>query len=208
MRSTACAVALAAGVVAAAGAGAARLPDDALPRAERQASPLKVIDRRLWCTTAMRGGVHKLELTAVSGGAPGNVHQVNFELVTPFAPDATLVLVSSSGLQYSPRRCTAARPRPALTPRGLRGGTTPPTPQEIECETPRRVLVRFRAVFRSPTRLWVQRRFGYPIQVADGAVKEASLVVLTPAGRRLAFASIGGRTARLFAAGRCTEDDG
>jgi hypothetical protein len=68
------------------------------------------------------------------------------------------------------------------------------------------VLIRLRAVFTAPTAFAADREFGYLMQRAQGEVREASMVVLTPAGRRLVFASFTGGKARLLTAPSCNDD--
>jgi hypothetical protein len=107
----------------------------------------------------------------------------------------------------NPTRCTQSRTRVALTTEKLDGGPAGPSEREFECETPRRVLVRIRAVFRSRAMLETSRDFGYPTLRAGGEVTEAALAIRTQAGRPLAFASVheSGR-ARVFGGRGCVED--
>ena len=83
---------------------------------------------------------------------------------------------------------------------------TPLPGQEYECEVPRRVFVRVRAVFHTPTKLEPDRSFGYLQLQARCEVSEAALAVRTASGRTLAFASLGAGKARVFATPGCTED--
>jgi hypothetical protein len=165
-----------------------------------------VIDRTFSCATEQRGGVHKFEITATAARPSDALPEETFGLSTYFVPDATLATGSSGAIQFNPQRCTATAGRPALTSAGLRGGAVT-TDGQYECESPARVLVRLRASFQVPTKFELVRPFGYPMQLASATVKGASIVVLTPAGRRLAFASLGGGKTRLFAASSCAEDD-
>ncbi len=166
-----------------------------------------VIDRTFSCATEQRGGLHKIELTASAAMASQPFQEETFGLLTYFVPDGTLAAGSAGAIQFNPQRCTAATARPALTSTGLRGGAVTSSGEQYECEAPPRVLVRLRASFHVPTKFDLVRPFGYPMQVATATVKEAALVVLTPTGRKLAFASLGGGKARLFAAASCNEDD-
>jgi hypothetical protein len=89
----------------------------------------------------------------------------------------------------------------------LEGGSAGLSEREFECETPSRVLVRVRGVFRSPATFETTRHFGYPVLTASGEMTEASMAIRTQTGRPLAFASFNesGR-ARVFGGRSCTED--
>jgi hypothetical protein len=163
-----------------------------------------VIDRTLLCSIAMRGGIRLLELNASSQTPTGAAY---FGLTTNWSPDAGLVSATTESLSLNPTRCTPTRLRVRLTTKNLEGGSAGPSEREFECETPSRVLVRIRAVFRSRAALETNRDFGYPMLIAGGEVKETSLAIRTQAGRPLAFASIheSGR-ARVFAAPSCISE--
>jgi hypothetical protein len=177
--------------------------------AGRPAAPgsAAVIDRNFACSTAMRGGLRMIEISAFAGARQPPLPQTaSFGLSSNWTPDATLVSASTAGLQLNPTRCAATSRRLPLTAAGLRGGAAPSQGQEYECEAPRRVFVRVRAVFRAPTKLEPDRAFGYLQLQARGEVREAALAVRTPSGRSLAFASHGAGKARVLAAPGCTED--
>jgi hypothetical protein len=98
--------------------------------------------------------------------------------------------------------------RVPFTARGLRGGSPGPFGQLFDCETPSRVLVRIRAVFRVPTTLETIRPFGYPMLAAHGEVGEALPAIRTPTGKPLALATVSeSGKARLLTASSCVEDD-
>jgi hypothetical protein len=160
-----------------------------------------VIDRTLLCSIAMQGGIRLLELNAAAQTPQGAAY---FGLSTNWSPDGGLVSATTESLSLNPTRCTQSRARVLLTTSKLEGGAAGPSEREFDCETPSRVLVRVRAVFRSATRQETARDFGYPQLRAGGQVKEASLAIRTQRGRPLAFASIheSGR-ARVFAAPSC-----
>lgn len=163
-----------------------------------------VIDRTLLCSIAMRGGIRLLELNAAARTPTGAAY---FGLTTNWSPDAGLVSATTESLSLNPTRCTPSRVRVALTTQNMEGGSVAASEQQFECETPSRVLVRLRAVFRSRAVLETHRDFGYPELRAGGQVKEAALAIRTRGGRPLAFASVheSGRT-RLFGGRGCVED--
>jgi hypothetical protein len=101
------------------------------------------------------------------------------------------------------RLCTPARARIPLSARGLGGGRPGPFGEEYDCSATRPVLVRLRAVFGSPVRLFQDRHF----LKTRMPVKEAYLAVRTQAGKPLVFAAVfeSGK-ARLFTAPRCVPD--
>jgi hypothetical protein len=100
--------------------------------------------------------------------------------------------------------CTLVRPRLPLTRRGLVGGAVGTRIAGFDCEVPRRVLLRLRAVVDGGTAL---RERGASFRVTGAPTREAMLSVGTPSGRPLAFADVfnSGR-ARLFTAPGCTPD--
>ncbi len=165
-----------------------------------------VIDRTLSCAVEMRGGLHMVEVHATSARLQPPEVAASFSVTTHFVPDWTLASAWTTTVQFNPKRCTAARARPALSSVGLSGGPVD-TESEYECETPARVLIRVRATFRLPSKFAPDRSFGYVMQQARGDVKEAAVVVLTLSGRRVALATFSGGKARLFTAASCVEDD-
>ena len=89
----------------------------------------------------------------------------------------------------------------------MRGGVVPPLGTTSTCETPRRVLLRVRAMFERPVTPRMSRRFGFPQLTAEGSVREAALVIGTRAGKPIAYAALAGNeTARLFTSIDCQED--
>jgi hypothetical protein len=70
------------------------------------------------------------------------------------------------------------------------------------------VVLRIRAVFKSPTRLKAGSPFGFPLLFARGAVKEASFAFRTEKGKPLALATVteAGRLGIFLATGDCFPD--
>lgn len=177
--------------------------------AGRPAAPgsAAVIDRTFSCSAAVRGGLRTVEVsTFVGTEQPPLPRTASLNLSTNWVPDATLVSGSTGGIQLNPTRCTAAATRVPLVSKGLRGGLASSGELRYKCESPRRVLVRIRAVFHVPTKLEQDRTFGYPTLQGRGEVREAQLAVRSPSGRTLAFASLAGGRARLLTAPSCVED--
>jgi hypothetical protein len=168
-----------------------------------------VVDRTFSCAAEVTGGLRMITIGASSGRAAVPTAGESVSVTTNFVPDWTLVSASPGVVQFNPKRCTANSARPALSAAGLRGGTVDADGRgrRFDCETSTRVLVRVRATFAAPTTFQANRDFGYVMQQARGAAREVSLVVLTPAGKRLAFAGFAGGKGRLFTAPGCVEDD-
>jgi len=98
------------------------------------------------------------------------------------------------------RACKRATSRVALSATGLFGGGASPFGEEFDCSTPRRFLVRVRAVLSSPASLRTRESF----LATKVAVREARLAVRTLTGKPLVYAeTFGSGKARLFTAGGC-----
>jgi hypothetical protein len=105
------------------------------------------------------------------------------------------------------RLCTVARSEVRLTTKGLRGGAVPSLGADATCETPRRVLLRVRAVFQRPVTPQTVNHFGFPQYSAMGDVVAATLAVGTLTGKLIAYLSVtGSEKARLFTLRTCEED--
>jgi hypothetical protein len=96
--------------------------------------------------------------------------------------------------------CRNAKKQIQLASRGLRGGTLGSFEESSKCLTPRRVVMRVRAVLSSPAVLRRFRDFGR----TTVPVREATFVIQTEAGRRLVYGEVSesGR-ARLLTARDC-----
>ena len=186
-------------------------------------APPRIIDRTLLCMVTERGGARVLTVAADTGG---------FERVDPATGEKSRELPSFavwSGLGFAngisvgnlvsaaagqvdgyvwigdPSKCVTAKNRVRLTAGRLEGGRASQLGDEYDCLTPRRILVRIRAVFRGPTAL--RRNARYRLLMARGSVIESYLAIRTPGGKPLVFASASQPArARLFAAGDCTPD--
>lgn len=159
----------------------------------------RIVDRTVLCEVGSQGGVYVATLRAASAiRATGKV--ANVALRTRLVPNWRLVYIGATEVLLSPA-CRRSTARVALTSRGLSGGVADRFGDESDCWTPRRVLIRVRAVFRSPVTLRLGSPYRFPELFARGKVKEASLAMRTPAGKPLAFATVSetGR-ARLFTA--------
>ena len=187
----------------------------------------KIIDQTLRCTTKLQAGARIIDVYAQAGVREGGSAwkslagaQVTTRGGTEdMAP--TLVFVSAGapgpdewkglGAFFHPglaigRACRQFSANVPLSSRGLgSGGAAGPFGDAYECATPRQLLVRVRAVFRSPATL---RLTGGAQRSTRVPVREARLVVQAyPSKRPLVYAEVfeSGK-ARLFTAGNCLPD--
>ncbi|HUH14457.1 MAG TPA: hypothetical protein VML35_01070 [Gaiellaceae bacterium] len=193
------------------------------PSTSAATAPTRVIDRTFVCTVAPHVGVRFFEVSAVTGfrdpdepkrwrwaaGAEIEGARLGFASSRAGAPMERL----TRWLYVDPETCKAASGRVLLSPRGLVGGaasqlqgTTTVGSDSYRCVTPRRFLLRVRAVFRTPTALRVQHLFAKRwLTTSTAAVAtEVKLAARTEAGKQLAYTEIfqSGK-ARLFASKTC-----
>ena len=153
--------------------------------ADLQAS--RVIDRTVTCATGIQGGLRQLTIQASSraGERSGYVWAL-----TNVQPTGRVATVSQSGLELSPF-CKPTRVSVPLTSRGLEGSVASAFDDEWDCQVPRRVLLRVRAVFKGVApRLRRGDPWGFPILFAHRPVTEGTLAVRTPAGKQVALARL------------------
>ena len=201
-RCSAIAAAALAAALAAAATGSARV----------DATVTRLVDRTYACDTEdFGGGYRRGDLDAnprLPNGAPAGVR---FTAGREEGAAAVGALADggfgqrAGGVYVTTGRCRLTRLRVALSPAGLEGGATA-LGTSYECELPRRVVVRIRAVLRSVGR-W------HPIEGSGGAaagvqvdVREAALAVRTLASPKpFAFASFDARRRAYASARVCTE---
>jgi hypothetical protein len=206
MRGLAVALALAAALAAAcASAGTERA--GAEPAASR------VVDRTLLCATRQNGGIHEIEAESFSGvRQSGKWLRMPFAVVSTGETASNAMVLENSlawitsgrpdrdsqlgdyffpvrALDYGTlainRRICHATKRVPLGSAGLRGGGAGQLGDSYDCQVPKRVVVRVRAVLESPGTLKPHGAF----LLTSAAVTEAKVVVRTQSGRPLAFAS-------------------
>jgi hypothetical protein len=167
----------------------------------------RVIDRTLLCSTALQGGIRLVSIRASNAGSTGPGQPASLSVSSGFAQPPGFAYASTASLTLYPDRCKQTGVRVQLEAGNLRGATPGLSARSFDCETPARVLLRIRAVFREPATLESNRYSGYQTLSAQGDVSEAAVAVRTPSGKPLAFAAISGSKARLFTARSCSEDD-
>lgn len=172
-------------------------------------SASRVIDKTFVCATELRGGIREIEVQA--GNTPWVKGFALFDVSTHWVPDFILAGVGDDVVDWNPRRCKAARLTVPLEPRGLT--RVPPwgdTGTELDCETPREVVIRVRAMFRAPVtprRVSWDSVGSFSVLLARGKLVEALLAVRTRSGKPLVHAFVDKkRQARLFAAPTCYPD--
>ncbi len=187
-----------------------------------------VLDRTYSCSIPLHGGVYQVESRAhpgvrsggswtklayagvrtgphsgatgsllawVTGGTPTKTTTVDQEFWT--FEVGTFGTVGIRG-----DRCNPTSASVPLAATSLRGGAAAPLGDELECEVPRRVLVRLRAVL--PSRATLRGRDFESIHVP---VREAKLAMRTPSGKPLAFATVSQTgKATLFTAKGCVAE--
>ena len=96
----------------------------------------------------------------------------------------------------------ASKRRIPLSARGLSGGVADYFGDAFDCPAPRRVFVRTRGIFRTPSSLQLDRESLN--LTTDAPVQRASFAVRTTSGKPLAFASVNeSGKARIFTAASC-----
>jgi hypothetical protein len=168
----------------------------------------RIIDRTFLCTTAMQGGIRMVSITASTARGPDLIQEgPSFGVSSGFAKPPGLMSASKTSFTLYPDRCTGSGAIVSLEAEKLRAAPPGPFGRSFDCEAPRRVYLRLRAVFFEPATLVDNRESGYRMLLAEGQIAEAAVAVRTLAGRQLLFAGFSGGKARLFTARSCIEDD-
>jgi hypothetical protein len=168
----------------------------------------RIIDRTFLCTTAMQGGIRMVSITASTARGPDLIQEgPSFGVSSGFAKPPGLMSASKTSFTLYPDRCTGSGAIVSLEAEKLRAAPPGPFGRSFDCEAPRRVYLRLRAVFFEPATLVDNRESGYRMLLAEGQIAEAAVAVRTLTGRQLLFAGFSGGKARLFTARSCIEDD-
>jgi hypothetical protein len=197
--------------------GAAARVDRTIVCAAALSGGIYEIEIRAQAGAAKRGSTWaKPAVTMITTGSTGSAAEaLDNALVWAFAgrptPDATVIPDPFVGFTYPIRawgtlamanRCRVSRTRPALSSSGLQGGRVDGLGETFDCPSPRRVLIRTRAV-AADSALSIRR--GYLGTTTP--LTEARVVVATTSGKRLAYAEVfASGKARLFTAPSCVAD--
>lgn len=203
------------------------------PSSRAQPIPTRALDQTFLCATRMTGGSHEIEARAHAGVREGSrwrklafagvvtptlggnttaLDPSALVWITAARPRATTTIghegwttpvLAHGTLAVSQKLCKTVKGRAPLSSGGLQGSAASQLGEALDCASPRRVLVRVRAVFESATRL--RPRSGYLRTTAH--VDEAAFVVRSQSGKPMVFASVAasGR-ASLFTAPNCVPD--
>lgn len=170
-----------------------------------------VLDRTYSCATVLHGGVYQLESrahpgarasgswtklayaglrTGVFSGGTGNL----LAWISAGKPTRTTT-VDQEFWTFDVRTfgtvgirgglCNPTKASVPLGPAGLRGGAAAPLGGEYQCEAPRRILVRIRAILSSRASL-----HGREFESVHVPVREAKLAARTVSGRPLTYATV------------------
>jgi hypothetical protein len=168
--------------------------------------PARIIDRTLLCETGITGGVRNLDLHSSSAVRGAKLAYV--EARTNVRPTWRLAgldkgLDGKGSIELSPA-CGRSQARVSLSSHGLTGGLASEFGDEHDCWTPRWVVIRVRAVFRSPTALRPSRPWGFPLLFARGRMNDAYLAIQTRTGKPIVFAAVNDSgTTRVFMSDSC-----
>jgi hypothetical protein len=131
----------------------------------------------------------------ITAGAPSRTTRINNEWRDDVGVPATLAVSSKA--------CRPASKRIPLSRAGLSGSAASPFGEEFDCRTPRRFLVRVRAVFAGRTTL--RSRDGF--LATRTPAREAQLAVRTEKGKPLVYAEVrDSGKASLFTANGCVRE--
>jgi hypothetical protein len=167
----------------------------------------RVIDRTLVCSTAMQGGIRMVTIDASSASGPDLIrHGPSLSVSSGFDHPPGFASASKTSFAVYPDRCTGSGALVSLEAGKLKGAAPGPFGRSFDCETPRRVYLRLRAVFFEPATLQASREPGYQTLFAQGQISTAAVAIRTPSGKPLLFATFSGAKARLFTARSCIED--
>jgi hypothetical protein len=176
-------------------------------------SASRVVDRTFLCTAGeVGGGLWGLTVgtsppktggqdprTRLPGFAGNVFRHISYDFLATVATERW-----PNGMAISRADCQQTARRIRLTRSGLDGGRFSPFYEEYDCDTPRRVLIRVRAVFRGRSALAPRGEF----LAASGDAQAAFLAVATyPKRKPVVLASVSSRGGRMFlASSRCVKD--
>ncbi|HEX4747486.1 MAG TPA: hypothetical protein VFU99_11475 [Gaiellaceae bacterium] len=202
--------------------------------AAQPTSTATILDRTYTCETVILGGIYELRARAHSGlpngtgwsklpyavlstggwagpltGLP-NAPNNSVAWITAGTPSSSTTVgaeaevfpvLGGGTLGINKSLCRPARAKAALNRAGLQGGKAPRVSVAFDCAVPRRVVVRLRAILDGSASLRERARI---FLATNAPVRQARVVVRTPAGKVLAYASVErGGSAQLFTAPGC-----
>jgi hypothetical protein len=171
---------LAAAVVAVVAAGVASA---ASPSASR------IVDRTMLCKTWGSGYPDPLRVLAIVA-QPGYAQATNGPQGSPQFVVAQIAtgVNGQDQMLLSNKACTVTRPRVPLSAKGLRSGATI-FGNKWRCPIAATVLIRIRAVFRSPVTLRTAVDAPY-VSIAQGRLVEGAIAVATKSKEPISYATV------------------
>jgi hypothetical protein len=167
----------------------------------------RIVDRTFSCEAGFVGGLYQVDVSSDYSTDPSSPVPTVFSSVTRNIFEAPMGGMDSTGVSVSRRLCAPAQGAVKLTTKGMRGGVVPRLGAAATCETPRRLLLRVRAVFSKPVTPQIVSPFGYPQLSATGDLELAAIAIGTRTGKTIAYLSVSGsEKARLFTTKTCKED--
>jgi hypothetical protein len=184
------------------------------PNGSSEPAASRIVDRTLLCATRQNGGVYEIEAESFSGvrqsrtkwarlpfavvstgetASAANALQNSLAWITSGHPDTQTQLgefffpvraTQFGTLAINRRVCRAAKRIP-LGSKGLTGGVAGQIGDSFDCEVPKRVVVRVRAVLESAVDLRPHDAF----LLTTVTLREAKIVVRTQKGKPIAFVS-------------------
>lgn len=214
--------------------GAAACCAALIPAAGADPAASRVFDRTYVCTNTVTNGVRRIHVEARRGfrergawrwHASAEIENLGGPLVsqpssgvsarnwrfggatglTPAQYEPTGRVVKG-GVSYTTRRACVPSSKPlALAASGLDGGQAGYFVDEYECDAPRRVLLRIRAVFVSATSFTTYRESGaLRTQHAIAHTRELRIAVRTESGKPFLYLeALASGSARIFTTGAC-----
>lgn len=175
------------------------------PAAEATPEAVRVVDRTFSCQAGYVGGLYQVDVSSTFSADSSSKLRATASITQGL--HQSLGHMSSDGATVHRGLCTPSRGRVRLSTKGLIGGAVPPLGAERTCETPRRLLLRVRAVFERPVTPLVSNQFGFPQFQALGDARQVAIALGTLKGKIVAYTSVTrAERARLFTLRTCKED--
>ncbi len=185
-----------------------------------EATKTRIVDKTLVCSTGEHGGARVMYLSARSAyGAGDRLEWLGQATVAtagqplPYKPYYRPALagvtagwppprpLTSGGLGFENKLCSATRRSVPLSRRGLVGGAASQLGDEYTCRVQRVLLVRVRAAFREPIDL---RAVDKRTFAANGRIERGQIAVRTLTGKPLVYGEVfDSGKATLFTTGGC-----
>lgn len=176
------------------------------PHGGAEPAASRILDRTFSCEAGYVGGLHQVTVQAYYRTPEGS-SKLRVSASVTQNMFTSLGSMSSEGVAVHRGLCSVSRKTLRLTTKSLRGGVASQLGVKATCETPRRVLLRIRAIFRRPVATRIVRTFGFPQLTVTGELDHASMAIGLATGEPIAYVSVTGtERSRLFTRASCKED--